>query len=87
MKVPQSCPTLRFQDYTVYGILQARILEWAQYPPSSFSQASVHALLINKITYFSYSLLSAYYVLDTMLRDLQLIFSIVFLPTPSDMCY
>ena len=30
---PQSCPTLCDpMDYTVHGILQARILEWVQFP-------------------------------------------------------
>ena len=28
VKVAQLCPTLQPQDYTVHGILQARILEW-----------------------------------------------------------
>ena len=33
MKVAQSCPTLCDpMDYTVYGILQARILEWVAFP-------------------------------------------------------
>ena len=33
MKVPQSCPTLCDpMDYTVHGILQARILEWVDFP-------------------------------------------------------
>ena len=33
MKVAQSCPTLCDpKDYTVHGILQARILEWVAYP-------------------------------------------------------
>ena len=33
VKVAQSCPTLRDpMDYTVYGILQARILEWVAFP-------------------------------------------------------
>ena len=30
-KVTQSCPTLRPMDYTVHGILQARILDWVAY--------------------------------------------------------
>ena len=35
-KVAQSCPTLcKPMDYTVHGILQARILEWVAYPFSS----------------------------------------------------
>ena len=40
VKVAQSCPTLCHpMDYTVHGILQARILEWAAFPFSrGFSQ-------------------------------------------------
>ena len=35
VKVAQSCPTLRDpMDYTVHGILQARILEWVAFPLS-----------------------------------------------------
>ena len=30
--VAQSCPTLCNPDYTVHGILQARILEWGSRP-------------------------------------------------------
>ena len=38
MKVPQSCPTLCDpMEYTVLGILQARILEWVAFP---FSRGS-----------------------------------------------
>ena len=38
MKVARSCPTLcNPKDYTVHGILQARILEWAAFP---FSRGS-----------------------------------------------
>ena len=38
VKVTQSCPTLCDpMDYTVHGILQARILEWVAF---SFSRAS-----------------------------------------------
>ena len=38
MKVTQSCPTLcNPMDYTVHGILQARILEWVAYPFSTGS--------------------------------------------------
>ena len=33
VKVAQSCPTLcNPMDYTVHGILQARILEWVVFP-------------------------------------------------------
>ena len=33
VKVPQLCPTLYYpMDYTVHGILQARILEWVAFP-------------------------------------------------------
>ena len=38
VKVAQSCPTLcEPMDYTVHGILQARILEWVAFP---FSRGS-----------------------------------------------
>ena len=38
VKVTQSCPTLCDPlDYTVHGILQARILEWVAFP---FSKGS-----------------------------------------------
>ena len=38
MKVAQSCPTLcNPMDYTVHGLLQARILEWVAFP---FSRGS-----------------------------------------------
>ena len=38
VKVAQSCPTLCDpMDYTVHGILQAKILEWVAF---SFSRAS-----------------------------------------------
>ena len=38
IKVAQSYPTLcNLMDYTVYGILQARILEWVAIPFSSRS--------------------------------------------------
>ena len=38
VKVTQSCPTLCNRiDYTVHGILQARILEWLAFP---FSKGS-----------------------------------------------
>ena len=38
VKIAQSCPTLHYpMEYTVYGILQARILEWVAFP---FSRGS-----------------------------------------------
>ena len=38
VKVAQSCPTLCDPiDYTVHGVLQARILEWVAFP---FSKGS-----------------------------------------------
>ena len=41
VKVAQSCPTLcNPRDYTVHGILQARILEWAALPFSMGSSQS-----------------------------------------------
>ena len=40
MQVVQSCPTLcNCMDYTVYGILQARMLEWVAYPFSKGSSS------------------------------------------------
>ena len=45
VKVPQSCPTLCDPiDYTVHGILQARILEWVAVP---FSMGSSHIQGLN----------------------------------------
>ena len=41
VNVTQLCPTLRDPiDYTVHGILQARILEWVDFP---FSRGSSQA--------------------------------------------
>ena len=41
MKVTQSCPSLWYpMDYTVHGILQARILEWVAFPFSRESSQS-----------------------------------------------
>ena len=41
VKVTQLCSTLHNpMDYTVHGILQARILEWVAYPFSSGSSQS-----------------------------------------------
>ena len=38
VKLAQSCPTLcDHMDYTVHGILQARILEWGAFPFSGGS--------------------------------------------------
>ena len=38
VKVTQSCPTVcNSMDYTVHGILQARILEWVAFPFSRWS--------------------------------------------------
>ena len=38
VKVTQSCPTLcDTMDYTVHGILQARIVEWLDFPLSRAS--------------------------------------------------
>ena len=40
LKVTQSCPTLcNPMNYTIHGILQARILEWVAFP---FSRGSSH---------------------------------------------
>ena len=42
MRVAQSCPTLSDpMDYTVHGILQARILEWVAFPFSRGSSTGI----------------------------------------------
>ena len=42
VKVTQLCPTLRDPiDYTVHGILQARILEWVAVPFSRGSKPGI----------------------------------------------
>ena len=42
VKVTQWCPTLCDpMDYTVHGILQARILEWIAFPFSRSSQPGI----------------------------------------------
>ena len=47
VKVTQSCPTLcNPMDYTVHGILQARILEWIAIP---FSRGSLVAQLVKNL--------------------------------------
>ena len=43
VKVAQSCPTLcEPMDYTVHGILQAKILEWVAFPFSRGSSQPGH---------------------------------------------
>ena len=43
VKVTQSCPTLcNLTDYTVFGILQARILDWVAFPFSRGSSQPRH---------------------------------------------
>ena len=44
LKVTQWCPTLcNPMDYTIHGILQARILEWVAFP---FSRGSFHSAFV-----------------------------------------
>ena len=50
VKVAQSCPTLCNPiDYTVHGILQARILEWVAFPFSSGSSQSRDGTQVSRI--------------------------------------
>ena len=50
VKVAQSCPTLCDpMDYTVHGILQARILEWVAFPFSRGSSQSKDRTQISRI--------------------------------------
>ena len=47
VKVAQSCPTLcDLMDYTVHGILQARILEWVAFPFSRGSSQHVNKVML-----------------------------------------
>ena len=51
MKVTQPCPTLCIpMDYTVHGILQARILEWVTFP---FSRGSYQARDQTQVPHFA----------------------------------
>ena len=48
VKVTQSCPSLCDpMDYTVHGILQARILEWIAFP---FSRGSSQPMDLNQVS-------------------------------------
>ena len=49
VKVVQSCPTLYdHMDYTVHGILQARILEWLA---NSFSNSIIKVMVFPVVMY------------------------------------
>ena len=51
MKVAQLCPTLcDAMDYTVHGILQARILEWIVFP---FSRGSSQTRDQNQVSFIA----------------------------------
>ena len=51
VKVAQSCPTLGDPtDYTVHGILQARILEWVAVPFSRGSSQPRDRTQVSRIT-------------------------------------
>ena len=51
VKVSQLCPTLcNSMDYTVYGILQARILEWVAFLFSRGSSQSRDQTQVSHIT-------------------------------------
>ena len=66
VKVTQSCPTLCDpMDYTVHGILQARILEWVAIP---FSRGSSQPRVQTQVSHVSLQLFSfAYWGLYKML--------------------
>ena len=50
VKVTQSCPTLwDTMDYTVHGILQARILEWVTVPYSRGSSQPRDRIQVSRI--------------------------------------
>ena len=51
VKVAQSCPSLCYpMDYTVHGILQARILEWVAFPFSRGSSQPRDQTQVSRIT-------------------------------------
>ena len=51
MKAAQPCPTLCDPvDYTVYGIIQARILEWVAFPFSRESSQPRDQIQVSYIT-------------------------------------
>ena len=86
VKVAQSCPTLCDPiDYTVHGILQARILEWVAFP---FSRGSSQPRDWNQVSHiagrflptepivcfiFFLSLYRSHRVLDAILSPLQIL--------------
>ena len=50
VKVSQSCPTLCDpMDYTVHGVLQARILEWVAFPFSRGSSQPRYQTQVSRI--------------------------------------
>ena len=50
VKISQSCPTLCDpMDYTVHGILQARILEWVAFPSSRGSSQPKDQTQVSRI--------------------------------------
>jgi len=50
VKVPQSCPTLcNLMDYTVHGVLQARILKWVAIPFSRVSSQPRYQTEVSRI--------------------------------------
>ena len=52
VKVAQLCPTLCDpMDYTVHGILQARILEWVAFPFSSRSSRPKNQRILYQLSY------------------------------------
>ena len=64
VKVAQSCLTLcKPTDYTVYGILQARILEWVAYPFSSGSSCINFLSLLKNYYYKLYVLKQCRFVI------------------------
>ena len=62
VKVAQLCPTLCDpMDYTVHGILQARILEWAAFP---FSRGSSQPRDQSQVSCIAGGLFIEYYETD-----------------------
>ena len=78
VKVTQSCPTLcNSMDYTVHGILQARILKWVDFP---FSRGSKIACNIN------WSYMTCPVILFLCLHPLQYLYPLCYPESRPDLC-
>ena len=69
VKVTQSCPTLCDRmDYTVHGILQARILEWLAFP---FSRRSSQPRDQTQVSYIAGGFFTCWATREALIRVLH----------------